>query len=282
MRKIYYGNLLRNANAPICLQTDTVVNNSLHEHDFFEFVYVVHGKVEHIREHKSAIIGAGDYFLINLKDAHGYRRIDGCKIINILFLPEFIDESLRGADSFQKILDDFLIKFGYRHFVEAPTLRIFHDDTGFVGALCNNMLLEYEQKKDGYIEILRNLLLTVIIYLVRSEMPDAGSGTSRHVKFIKDYVMENYAKPLRLSDIAEELNFSLQYLSMLFRREVGMTFRDYLIRVRIEKSLLYLRSTEKTVAEIATLVGYSDPAFFYKAFKTQLNVTPDEYRANSK
>ena len=74
------------------------------------------------------------------------------------------------------------------------------------------------------------------------------------------------------------MNFSVPYISALFRRECGVTFREYLIRVRIEKSCQLLRGSKMTVQEIASCVGYSDPAFFYKTFRREMSVSPDEYR----
>lgn len=57
-----------------------------------------------------------------------------------------------------------------------------------------------------------------------------------------------------------------------------MTFRDYLQKVRIKKACELLEKTDKTIAEIANIVGYSDPAFFYQIFKKEMTVTPREYR----
>ena len=57
-----------------------------------------------------------------------------------------------------------------------------------------------------------------------------------------------------------------------------MTFREYLQNVRMKKASEMLEKTDKTIAEIASLVGYSDPAFFYRLFRKTMNMTPQEYR----
>ena len=59
---------------------------------------------------------------------------------------------------------------------------------------------------------------------------------------------------------------------------MGITFRDYLLKFRIEKACLLLRVSDMTVQEISRLVGYTDPAFFYKSFRRTTSETPDEYR----
>ena len=279
MKVIYYPELVQEVPVKITSCSEPIVRP--HKHAFFEFVYVCEGKAEHIFENKTVIIQKGDFFLINLNSAHEYHKIGSeqeFRVINCLFLPQFIDESLRAARSFQDILDNYLIRYGTGRFEEAPTRKIFHDEDGFVGQLAQKILSEFEKKQVGYTDVIRNLLLTLILYLVRNETPIEGDSTNRIIRDIKQYVSEHYMHPLQLSEICKKMNFSLPYISMLFRRECGMTFREYLIRTRIEKACLLLRSSSLSIQEIARLVGYSDPAFFYKTFRREMNVTPDDYR----
>lgn len=279
MKTLHYPEL--NSTLPIKITScnDPFVRE--HKHDFFELAYVAKGKAEHIFENKTVLIQEGDFFLINLNSAHQYRKIgndDELRVINCLFLPCFIDESLKDARSFQDILDNYLLRYGTSKLEEAPTQKIFHDDSGFVGTLVQNILQEFEEKKAGYTDIIRNLLMTLIIYLVRSENSDACDPSAKTIRDIKRYVSEHYAQPLRLSDICIQLNFSVPYVSTLFRTESGITFREYLIRVRIEKACLLLRVSDMNIQEISYLVGYTDPAFFYKSFKREMGLTPYEYR----
>ena len=260
-------------------------NVSEHRHSFFEFAYIASGRAEHLFEGNTAIVEEGDYFLVNLNSTHAFKRISETgdfRIINCIFLPRFIDESLSDAKSFRDILDNYLIKYGYDRFSEPLTRRIFHDDTGTVGMLCEQILREYNEKKTGYADIIRNLMLTLILYLVRNEAPQETHTVGSTVRQIKEYVANHYTAPLRLSDICRHLNFSLSYVSALFKKECGMTFRDYLIKIRVEKSCRLLRCSRMTVEEIAGHVGYTDPAFFYKSFRRQMGLTPDDYRRQYK
>ncbi len=252
-----------------------------HKHDFFELVYVCEGKAEHIFENKTVIIQKGDFFLINLHSPHQYRSIgidSSFSVINCLFLPQFIDEALKDTRSFQDILDRYLPQYGGSRFDESPTQKIFHDENGFVGVIIQNILSEFEEKKMGYADVIRNLMMTLILFLVRREVPSICSPTEQTVQDIKTYIGRNYMHPLQLSHICRKMNFSVPYISALFQRECGITFREYLIRVRIEKSCQLLRNTKMTVQEIASCVGYTDPAFFYKTFRREMFLTPDEYR----
>lgn len=266
---------------PVTVMQSHDATVGLHKHDFFEFVYVLSGRAEHIFENKNVTLSEGDYFLINLKSPHEYRRIADdyeFSVINILFLPQFLDESLKDAASFQEIVDNHLIRYGYNPLGELPTQKIFHDDTGTVGMLAKSTLQEFSAKRTGYEDVLRHLLHSLVIYLVREETARFAIGTDNTVRRIKEYVASHYMNPLRLSDICERMSFSLSYISTLFREKTGMTFRDYVLNVRMERACSLLSSSEMTVQSIAALVGYSDPAFFYKTFKRRIGKTPEAYR----
>ena len=252
----------------------------LHSHSFFEFVYVLSGRAEHTIDGRSMILSKGDYFFIDLKSTHAYRKItddEDFKIINCLFLPSFIDSSLEKAAGLGEIIDNSLVKFASSAASSSVTAGSYHDADGFVGRVINQMLFEYAKKQKGYKDVIRNLLMCVLIYLLRNDTGlDAGSKSI--TSYIKEYISENYMHELRLSDISKKLNFSLTYVSLMFKRDTHMSFRDYLAKVRMERACNLLRVSKKTVSEIAGHVGYVDDTFFYKSFKKYLGVTPIEYR----
>ena len=74
------------------------------------------------------------------------------------------------------------------------------------------------------------------------------------------------------------LGVTPNYLSALFRREMGQTFSAYLESCRIEKAQDLLRDVRYKVYEVAAAVGYSDPRHFGKVFKARTGRTPLEYR----
>lgn len=81
-----------------------------------------------------------------------------------------------------------------------------------------------------------------------------------------------------LEDLSRSCHVSGSHLSRLFRQETGMTFIDYLIRVRIHKASLFLTNTDLMVYEVANRVGYSSQHYFCAAFKRVTGLAPTEYR----
>lgn len=264
----------------IILQTCNEDFSLMHTHPFFEFVYVLDGRAEHTINDHTMILSKGDYFLIDMNCRHEYRKLSGesdfC-IVNCMFLPSFIDVSLRHAKRFEELAAHIMNGFCQRK-ESSIALSSYHDQDGFVGALVQRMMKENKEKKAGSYEMLRASLVALIVCLAKNETATGDTGTEYIIRYIRNYVDENYYKPLGLTEICRPLNFSLTYISLTFKREMGMTFRDYLKKVRLEKACGYLRTTEMSVAEISDLVGYSDAAFLYKIFKKELGVTPNKYR----
>ena len=270
------------------LMTDTLVDlrtscddAPLHHHDFFEIAYVISGSCEHTVDGHTSIITRGDYFFFNLKTSHAYAALsEDFEIINCLFVPEFIDRTLIGARSFSEMMNNYPGRLEYSSCSEGACGRVLHDGDGFVLTILSRMLSEFKENKKGRLDVIRALLISLLIGFLRE---DEGEDSEKNrINAIKKYVMQNYMKTPTLSEVAHSLGISLTYASIIFKRAVGVSFLDYLLRFRIEKACDLLRCSNKTVAEISQLVGYSDPAFFYKAFKKQLDLSPSEYRKKRK
>lgn len=268
--------------APVLVMSDRG-ESDLHRHTFFELVYVTGGEAEEFFEDGSTQhLSRGDCFLVDLGHAHGYRHCAGAEgftLINCLFLPALIDPSLAGAESFAEVMTLFLSRY---HSDIAPRSGqlLYHDKSGFLGGLFERIRREFERKEAGYTDIIRHLLLTVVITLIRDEIRHAQrplTPTRRVMRFVE----EHYNERLTLGAVSKRLGFSLSYLSALFKKECGQTFRTYLAEVRMRRAAALLSATDMTVEAVARLVGYDDPAFFYKQFQRFFGATPSSYRKSS-
>lgn len=82
--------------------------------------------------------------------------------------------------------------------------------------------------------------------------------------------------------LAEEFHLSAQYISQLFKNEIGVNFLAYLTNIRMEYAKKLLLSKNYAIAEIAEKSGYGDYRVFTKAFKKAEGVTPSQYRRDFK
>lgn len=102
------------------------------------------------------------------------------------------------------------------------------------------------------------------------------------IQEIMDYVERHYGEKILMEDIAEKIHLSRTYISVLFKKETGEKFSDYLQRIRLENSCILLRDTRLSLQEIAEKTGFFDLAHFSRAFKESYKCSPSEYRKQNK
>lgn len=90
----------------------------------------------------------------------------------------------------------------------------------------------------------------------------------------------SYGQKLGLDSFAEKYRLTPEYISAMFTRETGVTFSNYLKKVRIEHAKDLLVNTDKKIFEVACMVGYPDQKYFSKVFKEYTGVSAKQYAAN--
>ena len=76
------------------------------------------------------------------------------------------------------------------------------------------------------------------------------------------YIHNNCAEKLTLNEIADHVNYSVSYLSRIFKEETGESVTAYVNRVRIERAKALLANDALTLTEIASLSGFEDQSYF--------------------
>lgn len=95
---------------------------------------------------------------------------------------------------------------------------------------------------------------------------------------IIQHINTHYTEPLMLKDIAERYNISCEHLSRLFKKKLGLTFKEYLYSIRLTHACRLLVHTEKSGLEIAMEAGFPDMRAFSQQFDRVYHMTPKEYR----
>lgn len=99
------------------------------------------------------------------------------------------------------------------------------------------------------------------------------------VRLAQAFIDQNYHKPdLSLENVAENLEISPGYLSRLMKHAIGLSFIEYLSRIRIQHALRLMNDPAVKVFEAASQVGYRSQHYFSRAFRKILGVSPSEYR----
>src|SRR5712691_6993888 len=100
-----------------------------------------------------------------------------------------------------------------------------------------------------------------------------------HLRDAKDLMDRAYAEPLDLGAIAAAAGYSPFHFVRAFRDSYGRTPREYLSARRVERARELLRTANLTVTEICFLVGFSSLGSFSARLKTEMGITPSDYRA---
>lgn len=131
-----------------------------------------------------------------------------------------------------------------------------------------------EAMRRGYLLALFGRLLS--LYDLSAPQP----GSSHAFKSVVEYCTQHYQRELSLSVLERELHISKYYISHLFSDKLKMGFNDYINSIRISEACRQLRHSDRSVTEIASLVGFATLRTFNRAFQKQLGMTPSEYRKN--
>jgi AraC-like DNA-binding protein len=92
------------------------------------------------------------------------------------------------------------------------------------------------------------------------------------------YVLAHFHENINRDKMAETVNLSPGYFSNLFRSEVGMSFSDYLIQVRVENAKSLLRRFDLSVDAISKKCGFNSLAHFSRTFKDRCGLSPLKFR----
>lgn len=102
-----------------------------------------------------------------------------------------------------------------------------------------------------------------------------------HMRPILDYIHANYNRNVPLSVLASRFFYSQGYLGRVLKEATGLSYIEYVTRLRVEHAMTLLKSSPKSIAEISSEVGYKDPNYFSKVFKRMCSKTPQAFRSEA-
>ncbi|WP_299328870.1 AraC family transcriptional regulator [Parasphingopyxis sp.] len=102
--------------------------------------------------------------------------------------------------------------------------------------------------------------------------------TARHYKRVLDFIADNYGRSITIEDMAREAGLSESHFSRLFKRTIGDSPYQFLMRYRVERAEEMVADTARPLSEIALACGFSDQAHFTRLFKQFTGETPSQRR----
>ena len=204
----------------------------------------------------------GDAFIINIPGNHYYRLPPDSKQWEVLYI------------EFSKEADVFLNKF-----ISTESNIIHIDEDSKFLALMFNVYRELIEDRIDSIYKCSSYGYQLIMELL-NEFNTKVINEERDITVVacKNYIDKNYHKQIGLDDLTAITKLSKYHLSRKFKAEMGTTPGNYLIRIRLEKAMELILSTDDTIDTIAKKVGFSCGNYFSKVFRKNIKVSPLEFK----
>ncbi len=126
-------------------------------------------------------------------------------------------------------------------------------------------------------QLVREICLALADLVSRQKV----AAPSKMVQAALEYIDDHFRENISLQDVADNISISKNYLCDIFKKEVGVTFINYVTNLRIEKAKDYLANTDLKMYEVSSAVGYNDYTYFAQIFKKHTGTTLSAYRKNA-
>ncbi len=252
----------------------------IHNHDFFELSYVLKGSVRFIIDGNELTLQEGDFTIVNPYCYHeSFAISEDDVVLNILLTKDFLPLVINLFQCESK-LAKFITQGEYEsktnfllfNLDSDPIIRSYAEE--LINLFNPEYTTDYNEARILIIRILTTLSQVEANINYRSQL----DYDSQLVISTLNY-MEINLKNANLKDIAKILNVSDYTLSKIFKNKMNATFRDTLLKLRLEKAHELITDTTLPISEIAYLIGYSNTSFFYNKFKQHFNQRPNSLRS---
>lgn len=253
----------------------------MHYHTFFELIYVYDGTCLQKLPHTEKKLHTGDICIIPPGVKHAIDVHDRSVIINILIRKDTLHNIFFNFLSTQNVLSSFFLNNIYGKNQESWI--IFH--TGQDSEMRNAFLYMYWEalnRQVYYYQMIGNTLTICFGLLIRNyvhfvEMPAPTRKHEEQADRILQYIQQHY-DTVTADDISHVFSYSKEYASRLIKDITGLSFIQYVKKVRMEKAEDLLRNTNLSVSRISEQVGYNSSEHFIRLFRQYAHMTPTEYR----
>lgn len=255
------------------------VNNVLyHWHSAIELLLVIEGSVVVTTARKQYLLKKEEILIINRNEIHSLTKTEEP---NAILVVQF--EPILCKNYYPKLQK---IRFMDRH-IKKDTETKYRTD---IKKCLTEIAMDYYNKEEAYHLKLMSTLHMLIYHMV-SQIPfetvEDNKLLSEEKKLerlnrIISYIQENYAQKISLNYIAQKENLDMHYLSHFIKENLGISFQQYINKVRLEKAVSLLMKTNMSKLDICIESGFSDYRYLSNMFKKEYGCTPAQYKLNNK
>ncbi len=249
---------------------------SNHCHKELEIMHVITGKLKMVYEQEIILLEAGDTFIVPPFTNHAFfQPEEECRRLVIEVDLDIIDAAMYDNDSMQqknRLMDLNMYSRSWEAGIKEE-----------VGRLIWGMHEEYTAQEEEWRFAIKTILCQLVLLMIRKFPCRKATENDRQIvrlRSIIEYIAKHFDHEISLSQCATIAGFSPSYFSRYFRKNMGMTFQDYVKNSKIEKAKWLLLSTNLSIVDICYQSGFADIRTFNKTFKKEVLESPSSYRKN--
>lgn len=246
-----------------------------HYHNAHKIIFVDEGVVNIVIADKSYTVSAGSIVFISNLEKHAVRIIKSPYKRYVISLPQDFGLTNLNHSPLLSILIQRPSSFS--HIIELNA-----EKASDIREVLNEMLKENNEKNAFWSERLISLVSELLIRLYRyssiSFPVNETNDAIRIVTQIQQFIIYNSQAELSLESIAKKNFINKYYLSRIFKKITGYTFKDYIILQRLSVAKDLLLHTDLSVTEVCMQSGYNNVNHFIRIFKNHEGVTPFQYK----
>lgn len=119
-------------------------------------------------------------------------------------------------------------------------------------------------------------------YVYRVQQAKKNTHISTPIQNACAYIRSNITSPLSILELAERSGYSEYYFSHKFKKEVGISINDFILKEKIEQAKLLLSGTDDNIQTISDELSFGNRSYFYSCFQKSTGISPSEYRAKNR
>lgn len=248
-----------------------------HWHEELEIVYIKNGTLKLQIPSATYLMNAGDCAVINTNVLHYAVAVHSCELHSLVFNSAVITGSISSA-FYQKYMQPLLSCSSF-------ACIAFEAQQSYVAQYFCKAFESLRTNAFGYEFTVREELSRICLYLYKhfsdqlfTAKQTQNSDSIRIEKMI-DFIQNHYTEDITLSHIAESADVGERECLRCFKRTIGQSPIQYLLKYRLMKGAnLLLTFPTLSISEIASTCGFDHPSYFSKMFKQFYNSSPKEYR----
>ena len=246
-----------------------------HYHDKIELLYCIKGELEIVLFSESIVLKEGDFICISKNTPHATMSFsDYNEHICIKF-----DNTILHVPSSKKIpSEEYYLSLLDTYELFCPT----KDNHEYIQKLFTSCIENFSH--DDYYKrlTLRATIMLIMSFIFKnSTNPKIQKPTTKianNFSKVFEYIDSNYAT-ITLEAAAEFCSMSYSYFSRTFKAETGISFSNYVIKKKVEKSLELLSNDDMSLNTIALECGFSNLSHYIKCFSEEKGITPKKFRS---